>query len=58
MYHKQVALHPEGVDRNLNKMLEELEKMVALHPEGVDRNVKAYEESYMMKGRPPPGGRG
>ena len=34
-----VALHPEGVDRNLNKMLEELEKMqVALHPEGVDRN--------------------
>ena len=36
----QVALHPEGVDRNLNKMLEELEKMqVALHPEGVDRNL-------------------
>ena len=24
---KAVALHPEGVDRNLNKMLEELEKM-------------------------------
>ena len=38
-----VALHPEGVDRNLNKMVEELEKMVALHPEGVDRNCALYQ---------------
>ena len=43
MMYSAVALHPEGVDRNLNKMLEELEKMqVALHPEGVDRNAMLY----------------
>ena len=36
-----VALHPEGVDRNLNSLplcLDELQ--VALHPEGVDRNCQ------------------
>ena len=37
--YRRVALHPEGVDRNLGAfaMQEEGEK-VALHPEGVDRN--------------------
>ena len=37
---QNVALHPEGVDRNLGAfaMQEEGEK-VALHPEGVDRNL-------------------
>ena len=35
---KNVALHPEGVDRN--RALPELRRrrLVALHPEGVDRN--------------------
>ena len=34
-----VALHPEGVDRNLN-IAHGLEyDLVALHPEGVDRNL-------------------
>ena len=36
---EQVALHPEGVDRNtmLMRLLNKPPK-VALHPEGVDRN--------------------
>ena len=37
--HDWVALHPEGVDRNLNLTFETNEgQTVALHPEGVDRN--------------------
>ena len=36
-----VALHPEGVDRNLfGYDIADLDR-VALHPEGVDRNAKA-----------------
>ena len=36
---KQVALHPEGVDRNgIGRPLVSVQKDVALHPEGVDRN--------------------
>ena len=35
-----VALHPEGVDRNLIASPEYLEVLVALHPEGVDRNLE------------------
>ena len=34
-----VALHPEGVDRNAEKMPVIQEQIVALHPEGVDRNL-------------------
>ena len=35
-----VALHPEGVDRNVVYVLNIwLIRVVALHPEGVDRNV-------------------
>ena len=33
-----VALHPEGVDRNPNLYDIPLDPEVALHPEGVDRN--------------------
>ena len=34
-----VALHPEGVDRNVKQLCKNLtEEAVALHPEGVDRN--------------------
>ena len=55
-----VALHPEGVDRNVN-FSEPVRKgnKVALHPEGVDRNTQT-EETKMKRfeGRPPPGGRG
>ena len=36
-----VALHPEGVDRNVKAYEESyMMKAVALHPEGVDRNWK------------------
>ena len=35
-----VALHPEGVDRNLAANPIVLVIAVALHPEGVDRNRK------------------
>ena len=34
-----VALHPEGVDRNISHELDPLFTLVALHPEGVDRNL-------------------
>ena len=35
-----VALHPEGVDRNLKLVdIPKANKAVALHPEGVDRNI-------------------
>ena len=39
---QDVALHPEGVDRNLDfgETVEEV-FVVALHPEGVDRNNEA-----------------
>ena len=36
-----VALHPEGVDRNLACRLLFWVSEVALHPEGVDRNWSA-----------------
>ena len=35
----RVALHPEGVDRNVIALLKNKPVAVALHPEGVDRNV-------------------
>ena len=34
----EVALHPEGVDRNSSLYAGGLSNAVALHPEGVDRN--------------------
>ena len=34
-----VALHPEGVDRNLMQIRRKEIIIVALHPEGVDRNA-------------------
>ena len=34
-----VALHPEGVDRNLTLINTTGNTIVALHPEGVDRNT-------------------
>ena len=54
-----VALHPEGVDRNIIDKLNIANNVdVALHPEGVDRN--AYSEKKLEEAvrRPPPGGRG
>ena len=38
----QVALHPEGVDRNVNRKEGKTWLKVALHPEGVDRNSIIY----------------
>ena len=38
-----VALHPEGVDRNIIKIAVYRHVCVALHPEGVDRNLKALK---------------
>ena len=34
-----VALHPEGVDRNIAVSRRHSFSRVALHPEGVDRNI-------------------
>ena len=39
---QQVALHPEGVDRNAKKRRKAGAATVALHPEGVDRNKSCY----------------
>ena len=56
---QQVALHPEGVDRNqASGGKSVIEYTVALHPEGVDRNLDTYERPADPEGRPPPGGRG
>ncbi len=38
MWQHNVALHPEGVDRNSNDFETQPTPEVALHPEGVDRN--------------------
>ena len=55
----RVALHPEGVDRNMVER-SPCDKVigVALHPEGVDRNLGALTPLPAQRGRPPPGGRG
>ena len=37
-----VALHPEGVDRNVKIYRETYLESVALHPEGVDRNLNLF----------------
>ena len=43
--HRNVALHPEGVDRNRPALFFLCSSAtVALHPEGVDRNI--YELNY------------
>ena len=38
----EVALHPEGVDRNEPPVESRSSSTVALHPEGVDRNKNEY----------------
>ena len=54
-----VALHPEGVDRNREISVAAVAAcIVALHPEGVDRNKDLQSKEAILKGRPPPGGRG
>ena len=54
-----VALHPEGVDRNLYVNSHYFERReVALHPEGVDRNSDSFYNVKNAVCRPPPGGRG
>ena len=56
---RQVALHPEGVDRNVGRQAHAVGVVtVALHPEGVDRNVLTEYCAIYQVGRPPPGGRG
>ena len=42
-----VALHPEGVDRNLDIVGTFDESDVALHPEGVDRNYLACRHNAL-----------
>ena len=55
----EVALHPEGVDRNVAMARPFQYDPVALHPEGVDRNYKSCKIQIVIKSsRPPPGGRG
>ena len=54
-----VALHPEGVDRNsASCAISPMRSNVALHPEGVDRNELLEAEFGVQGCRPPPGGRG
>ena len=56
---QDVALHPEGVDRNSTPIEYSKEKKeVALHPEGVDRNFCSNGWRCGRHRRPPPGGRG
>lgn len=52
-----VALHPEGVDRNISQKMSEKIRFVALHPEGVDRNLihdyffaKSLDVAFHLKG--------
>ena len=54
----EVALHPEGVDRNTLTLDPERIDRVALHPEGVDRNCYFKLRVNFEFSRPPPGGRG
>ena len=54
----EVALHPEGVDRNRRIYRCIIGMEVALHPEGVDRNRQHVGVKVQFVGRPPPGGRG
>ena len=55
----EVALHPEGVDRNCLICFWYINKLeVALHPEGVDRNEYDLDVINTLPSRPPPGGRG
>ena len=59
MPNTDVALHPEGVDRNPLKKPDLDNIMVALHPEGVDRNsIRCHDLRTAIQRRPPPGGRG
>ena len=53
-----VALHPEGVDRNKAELSVVPFLRVALHPEGVDRNFVGGQVGAGKTRRPPPGGRG
>ena len=54
-----VALHPEGVDRNVGRQAHAVGVVtVALHPEGVDRNHQMDSHTLDQPRRPPPGGRG
>ena len=48
----QVALHPEGVDRNSAVTNRSGLNMVALHPEGVDRNYLNYTISILTSQSP------
>ena len=41
-----VALHPEGVDRNLYRVDDLRRARVALHPEGVDRNRYSFRHFF------------
>ena len=44
-----VALHPEGVDRNYDRVVQHaINNVVALHPEGVDRNLSC---KYILERR-------
>ncbi len=53
-----VALHTEGVDRNLSLGARRQVIHVALHTEGVDRNNNQPTTVALRQRRPPHGGRG
>ena len=47
-----VALHPEGVDRNAAERHLGRRLSVALHPEGVDRNADHLKADVLVEGSP------
>ena len=50
---REVALHPEGVDRNICKDFNLFQlRAVALHPEGVDRNKNKAVTTQEMRVSP------
>ena len=48
----KVALHPEGVDRNMSPLSGVAVTPVALHPEGVDRNFATINYFFYLLGSP------
>ena len=48
MGRRDVALHPEGVDRNTSASVGMVILVVALHPEGVDRNHSDLSQKAPM----------
>ena len=58
VWHEEVALLAEGVDRNWKSWTRFTTRYVALLAEGVDRNILDIVDKDSLERRPPRGGRG